>query len=238
MPPKSGIELLVETAPVLEAGLRAAARSTLGMTAWVLGVSVVAVQIARVGVESWVPGVLAGVISLAVGAVLLPMVAVKSAVGGALRHGARELRIGARIVALLFRRVLDVGMEETNEHGDRGNRAARLAETVPLREAEERLVAAAHSLLGEAARTGFLRRRILAAVVSFAERMSLSGLRDDASTHGGVDLMRVRDALESTIDAKIAETIDGTLLRFTMLVTSGFSVLVLVVAYVLRRTLG
>ena len=225
--------LLEVLGPMLRVALGAVLRTALGMTLLVACICTASVYVAYGDGTSWKRSLLAGAFGLLLGAVLTGILAVKRAVGTALLHGLARLQVARRILSVVFDKLLGVEAT-TGVHGERGGRVAHAAEQMPLKQAEQRLNAVVHGMMGELATAGFLRRRIIETLLGKVSTLTLREFRDEAHHHGGVDLDRVRAALEPRIDGAIADTIDGALTTFTVWSVLGFSLLSLLVAFLLR----
>lgn len=211
-------ELAELIAPLIRAAVGAFFRTAGGMLLLGLGAA---------GLSAWIAGggspvrTLFGVaVTLVIFAVLGGVLVVKRAVGKALLRGLRQFGVGRRVSELLFEQMLDVSAEET--HGERGVALARLAEQVPLAQAEERLSRAVQALT--ASRPGkkqrwlvqLIERRMIATV----ERYTLARFRDEACQSGGVDLVKVQQELRQWIDARLADTVQGKLQTLSLGVVS------------------
>lgn len=201
--------------PLVGRALRAFAGTALGMFALSSLACVGAYLLAAEG--SPLRGALSVLVSLVVFAVAGAVLAVKRAIGSALLEGFARLSLGAKTSRLLFERILDV--DPAGAHGERGAAVVRYAERVPLADAEARLVAATDWLLRtDAHATGFFRRRLRQAAVDRVAALTLARFRSDASAHGGVDMVAVRDEVTAQVDALVAKTISGALLKVTVAV--------------------
>lgn len=164
-------------------------------------------------------GALAAGVAVAVSAVLGFTLAWKRALGAGVLHLVRARRLGATLVTAVFERVL--GVSDQGEAGARGGRLAQAVERVPLNDAAKRLRLAVIHGVGAAPQgggvRGYLRRKIEARLLGYVERLTLSRFRNEAHQEGGIDLIKVRDEVARAADDLVAEQIEGTLLRLTLL---------------------
>jgi len=220
--------------PVIKRALSAFVQTTVGMVTLGLGALVAAWLL--VDPEPWWERPLGAALSLAVFAGLGVFLAMKRAIGTALVHALGELGLGRRLVGGLFRQIL--GVTEEGTHGDRGVAVARVAERVPLAQAEQRLRSAVERLLAAPSEGGglggWLRRKVEGALVDRVELLTLARFREASAAEGGVDLVRVRDELVQQADALAADQVRGALSRITVLVVLGAGVLVALVVQGLR----
>lgn len=199
--------------PLLKRALGAFLQTAFGMVCFALGVSTACYFIAANG--SRLHGLVAVVIALACFGIAGPLLALKRALGSALAEGVKKVALGSRIAHLLVARMLAVREEEA--HGERGIGLARVAETVPLQEAEIRLTKATTWLLGAEQSSGYFRKKLRGMAVEKVAFVTLARFRDEARTHGGVNLVKVEGELGSWVDAKVLATIEGVLLKVTVL---------------------
>lgn len=147
------------------------------------------------------------------------LLAGKRATARGLVVATEEIGLGAHLLGVLFERMLRV--DEDGEMGARGVAAAQRVENLPLREAEARLSAAVEQIATAPEEgggvTGGLRRRVRDVALERVAAITLTRFRDEAATAGGVDLVRVRDALAEQVDDFIAEGIEDAALRVTLL---------------------
>ncbi len=222
--------------PVVKRALGAFFKTTAGMVA--LGLVGLGVSWAIAWQGVWWKGLLAGVVSLALFAGLGVFLAMKRAVGSAVVRLLSEARLGNKIVGALFARVLKV--DEAEAMGERGIRAAREVERVPLAQAELQLRAAAAKLGVPDDATGltaWMRRQVEGALIERIEALTLARFRDMSVTEGGVDLIRVRDELAGKVDGLVRDQVEGALGRVTMLVVGGATLGSVAVAMLVRQHL-
>jgi hypothetical protein len=169
---------------------------------------------------SWVRGVLGALVGIVAGGIAGVMLAGKRAIFSALMEGLGRLGLGNRAVGLVFDGLLKVNEEEV--HGDRGVQPARLAERVPLADAENRLSMVVQRLCnasdeGRGIRA-WLRRKIQQRLLGLVEQVTLSRFREQGAQAGGVDLIKVRDELSALADRKVSELAQGAIGRTTRMV--------------------
>jgi hypothetical protein len=139
-------------------------------------------------------------------------------------HALGSLRLGRALVRLVFERML--GVAEADEFGERGGRIARGLERLPLAQAAELLNSAVRSLAGEAEQGGWLRRRIRARLVEMVRKYTLARFRQEGAKHGGIDLPKLKEELEQTVDDALVHKVRGALRLWTALVVIGLPVVV------------
>jgi hypothetical protein len=195
--------------PMLRSALGAFFRTAAGMLLLGLGAAGLSAWIA--GGASPVRGLFGVAVTLVIFAVLGGLLVVKRAVGKALIEGLRRFGVGRRVSELLFAQMLGVSAEAAQ--GERGVGLARVAEQLPLAEAEERLSRAVHTLT--APRPGkkqrWLARIVERRMIATVERYTLDRFRDEARTTGGVDLIKVQQELRQWIDARLSDLVQGKL---------------------------
>jgi hypothetical protein len=220
--------------PVLGAAVRALARSVLGS---------LAVGLALLGLATWLTwghGALGLALLLVPGVVALAamtgVLAVKNAVLRGVLAAVGQLGLGKRAVLLVFSKL---GVDEADAHGERAGAVARAAERVPLREAEQRLTGVVLGLLAErSGKTGvraWVARSLLATVLSRVQAFTLARFREDGAQHGGVDLVKVRDELGSSVDGLIATQVLSQLNRLNVVVVAGYAAFVALLALAVSR---
>ncbi|MFN7132575.1 MAG: hypothetical protein ACK4N5_10880, partial [Myxococcales bacterium] len=210
-------------------------RTTFGMLTLGLLLAGGAVWIAAQG--SAVSGVLAAVLAVALAGAAGVFLAIKRAIGRALLHGLRQLRLGERTLEVVFSQLL--GVEERLAMGARGGAIARTVENLPLAEAESRLKATLGALFEASAGKPGLRGRLLAAIqrslLEKVEELTLARFREQHQREGGVDLVRVRDELSGRIDALVEDKVQGALNRVTAMVVLGTGAAALLGALAIRQ---
>src|SRR4051812_38559186 len=158
--------------------LRVLTRTALGMLALAVVLSGVAFAIAFDGV--WWRGALAVLLALVNAGAIGGVLAVKRAILGGLLRGLQDQQLGRRAALLVF-----------SPEGPLG----RVAERIPLAEAERRLRSAVDSALGRSAQErGFraaIARSMHARLLQGIEQVTLKRFRAEASEHGGVEPAKV-----------------------------------------------
>jgi hypothetical protein len=204
--------------PMFRSALGAFFRTAAGMLLLGLGAAGLSAWIA--GGASPVRGLFGVAATLVIFAVLGGLLVVKRAVGKALIQGLRQFGVGRRVSELLFAQMLGVSAQEAQ--GERGVGIARVAEQLPLAEAEERLSRAVQTLT--APRPGkkqrWLARAIEWRMIAAVERVTLARFRDEARTSGGVDLLKVRQELSGWVDTRLADTVQAKLKTLSLGVVS------------------
>jgi hypothetical protein len=137
------------------------------------------------------------------------MVSIKRALTEALCDAVDDLDLGPKALALVFDRMLEVDHDDL--HGDRGVGGARVAENLPLQQAEERLRKAVEGLVKAPTEGGgvggFVRRKTVSSLVAKIETVTLDEFRAVDHEAGGVDLISVRDRLGEGLDAYLLRMI-------------------------------
>jgi hypothetical protein len=137
----------------------------------------------------------------------------------AMAHALGSLRLGRSLVRLVFERML--GVAEADELGERGGRIARSLERLPLAQAAQLLDSAVLSLAGEAEQAGWLRRKIRARLMEVVRKYTLARFRAEGAKHGGIDLLKLKEELEQTVDEALVQKVRGALRLWTALVIVG-----------------
>lgn len=174
--------------------------------------------------------VVGALLVLVLGAILGSMLSVKRAVLTAVREGAKAHRLGQRTVTGLFSRLLGV------KDGERSPGViGATAEKIPLGRAEQLVKDAAARLVSEGEKAGFFRARLHRMIVQRVESLTLSRFRAEENAGGGIDLLKVRDELSTTVEDKLLGILDGMMLKLTLLICLGFAVGALLIAQILMR---
>lgn len=177
----------------------------------------------------WLYGVVAAVVALVEAVTTGVVLGGKRAVAMALAYGLGRLRLGAALVRLVFDRML--GVADGQEAGERGGRIAQGLERLPLAQADERLAAAVRGLTGDAGQGGWLRRTIRARLLEAVRKYTLARFREEGPRHGGVDLLKVKEELERTVDDVLVDKVRGGLRLWTVLVIIGLPAVVAAQTY-------
>jgi hypothetical protein len=207
--------------PVIRIAVRSFFRTTFGLV--LLGVGVVAINwywAAQVGpIHSWL-ALAATLLLFAVGGCML---SVKRALAAALCSAVDKLDLGPKGLDLLFSQMLDV--DDQDEHGERGRDAVRVAENIPLDEAEDRLKGTVTNVLKAPAdgggASGFVRRKLLTTLVRKIELVTLAEFRSEDQSGSGVDLILVRDRLGQEIDDRLLGLLRAASKKTTLLFAVG-----------------
>ncbi len=222
-------------APALGHALKAFVKTTFGMV--VLSVLLAAASILIAADGSLLRGALAAVLALALGTGVGIVLSGKRAVGRASLHGLAALGVGARLVDLIFGRLLR--LDEFRPMGERGAAAAQAVERLPLAQAEAALAKVVRSLIAERPEGSGLRawlaRAIQQRLLLKIEELTLARFREQGTREGGVDLVLVRNELAPRIDSMLREQIEGGLTRLTVLAVLGVSLVSLGAAYGIRQ---
>jgi hypothetical protein len=172
----------------------------------------------------WAYGTIAATLALAECIATGVILGTKRAVVMTLAHGLGSLRLGRSLVRLVFERML--GIVQGTEFGTRGGRVAQGLERLPLAQADELLSGAVRSLIGDSAHAGWLRRRIHARLLESVRRYTLARFRQEGAKHGGIDLMKLKDELEQTVDDALVDKVRSGLWLWTALVILGLPLVV------------
>src|SRR4051812_35001275 len=176
--------------------LRVLIRTALGMLALAFVLSGVAFAIAFDGV--WWRGALAVVLALVNAGVIGGILAVKRAVLGGLMRGLQDQQLVHRAAFLVF-----------SPEGPLG----RVAERIPLAEAERRLRSAVESALGQMAQErGFraaIARSMQARLLLTIEQVTLKHFRAEASEHGGVEPAKLSQELGARANQLVFDHVRG-----------------------------
>lgn len=222
------LDLVSSTA--LKGALGALVRTVAGMVLWVVVCTAGSVWLAATG--STVRPVIALVLCLAAAVPVTAVLAVKNAVLRGLLAGVEKAALGSKAVRLVFSQL---GVRDEAA----GGAVVRLAERVPLRDAEAKLTSVIEGLLKSRAEQSGVRawvaRGLMSAVVTRVQSLTLARFRSDDLAHGGVDLVRVRDELAGAVDGLIAKQVKQQALRLTVLVAFAYAAVVLVMGYVVGR---
>lgn len=220
--------------PIIGAALKALLRTVFGMV--LLGVCVTGATVYFAAQGSWLRGAIAAGLSLAALAIVTGMLAVKNAIGRGLLLGLEKLSLGRRVLTMLFNRI---GVTDESAHADRAGSAGRLAEKLPLREAEEKLTNAVNGMLAEGAGKGGIRgwlmTKLLNATLTRVQAVTLTRFRSDANAASGVDLRVIRDELAGVIDAKLSGTVASKLNMLNLVIAGVYVLFSVTIALLLPR---
>jgi hypothetical protein len=151
----------------------------------------------------------------------------------AIVHALGVLRLGRSLVRLIFERMLRI--DEDGDIGQRGGRIARGIERLPLARAEELLTRAVQAVTGDTAQSGWLRRKVQGRLLNTVGKYTLARFREDAAEHGGIDLLKLKDELEQTVDDALMRRFRGGFRTVTVLVMLGLPLLVAIQTWVILR---
>ena len=179
----------------------------------------------------WVYGAIAAAIALIESVTAGVVLGAKRAVVMAVAHGLSTLRLGQSFVHLIFERMLGVAGGE--EFGERGGRIARRLERLPLAQAEALLSGAVRNITGDVEEGGWLRQRIQVRLLGAVRKYTLVRFREEGAKHGGVDLLKMREELEQTVDDELVRKVRGGLQIWTALVVVGLPFVVAVQTWVI-----
>lgn len=169
-------------------------------------------------------GVVAVVVALLEAVTVGVVLGAKRAVVAAVAHGLAALHLGRSLVGLVFDRMLGVTAEQGP--GEPGGRLARGLERLPLAQADDLLSGAIQGLLGEAGQGGWLRQAILARLLGAVRKYTLARFREEGATHGGINLLKVREELEHSVDDVLVQKVRGGMRLWTVIAVVGLPLLV------------
>jgi hypothetical protein len=179
----------------------------------------------------WVYGAIAAAVALIESVTIGIVLGAKRAVVMAVAHGLNTLRLGQSLVDLVFERMLGVGGGD--ELGERGGRIARGLERLPLAQAEALLSGAVRTVTGDMEEGGWLRRRIQARLLEAVRKYTLGRFREAGAKQDGIDLRKMKEELEQTVDDTLVRKVRGGLQLWTALVVVGLPLAVAVQTWVL-----
>jgi hypothetical protein len=173
--------------------------------------------------------------SLACGVV----VGIKRATVIAAAEGLRSARMGRFGVRLIFERILGTGGDPAT---DEKCRIAQGIEKIPLAQAEQRLTDAVSAILrvdsNAPNRPGWFRRVIQAQLLAGVKKFTLRRFRTENAQAGGVDLVKIGDELENTVDDVLANQLQSKARWLTVFVFGGLVLAVVAQALGLRLLAG
>jgi hypothetical protein len=79
---------------------------------------------------------------------------------------------------------------------------------------------------GRGAQGGWLRRTIQAKLLEAVRKYTLARFREEGAKHGGVDLLKMKEELERTVDDALVQRLCGGLRLWTVLVIVGLPLVV------------
>ncbi len=181
--------------------------------------------------HSWWYGALAVALAIVESVTVGVILGVKRAGLLAVAHGLGSLRLGASLVRLVFERIL--GVAEEGELGERGGHIARVAERLPLAQAEQRLAGAFQTVMGDTDQGSWLGRKVQGRLLQAVKKCTLARFREEDARHGGVDILKVKDELERSVDDALARKVRGGLRLATVLVIICLPLLVAVQTWIM-----
>jgi hypothetical protein len=182
--------------------------------------------------HEWWYGVGAAVLAIVEAETIGVLFGAKRAMVMTIARGLGILRLGAMIVGVVFERMLGIAAQE--EVGERGGRIVQNLERLPFAQAEALLSGAVRDLTGDAAQAGWLRRKIQAWLLELVRKYTLARFRAEGAKHGGIDLLKVKDELEQTVDDALVQKVRGGLRLWTLLIVIGLPVAVALQTWVLH----
>jgi hypothetical protein len=183
----------------------------------------------------WLYGVIAVAVVLIEAVTIGLVLGAKRAAVMTVAHGLGSLRLGRSFVRLVFERML--GVAEGEEFGERGGRITQGMERLPFAKAEELLSSAIRDLTGHAEQAGWLRRIIRARLLEAIRKYTLARFREEGAKHGGIDLLKVKEELEQSVDDALVKKVRSGLWLWTVLVIVGLPVVVALQTVLLRLVL-
>jgi hypothetical protein len=180
--------------------------------------------------------------SLAFGAALVESVAIGVVLGGkralamALAHALGALRLGRALVRLIVERMLTLG--EGGEVGERGGRMTRGIERFPLAKVEDLLSRAVRAVTGEIGQGGWARRKVQKRLLETVGKYTLARFRLEGNQQGGIDLVKLKDELEETIDDALRQKVRAGLRVPMVLAMIGLPLLVAVQTWLILHFAG
>lgn len=154
------------------------------------------------------------------------------AVLSATARGLETFHLGGSVIRLIFDRIN--GPAVTEGENPSGGRIAQGLERLPLARAEELLNGGVRSVLGDPAAGGGLRRMIHSRLVTLIGKYTLSRFRAADAEHGGIEVPKLRDELERTVDSALARKVRASRLVPTLLVAVGLPLVVAAQTWLIR----
>ncbi|HZU38688.1 MAG TPA: hypothetical protein VFA18_22365 [Gemmataceae bacterium] len=172
----------------------------------------------------WIYGVIAAVVTLVESVMTGIVLGIKRATVMVVAQGLGSLRLGQSFVHFCFGRMS--GVVEGMEHGERGERIARSLERLPLAQAERMLTGVVQDLTGTMQQGSWLRQKIQTRLLEAVRSCTLARFREEDAQHGGIDLLKVRDELERTVDDVLVQQVRRSLRYWLVLVIIGLPLVV------------
>jgi hypothetical protein len=205
---------------VFNSAMKAFFRTTFGMC--VLGLVTIALVYGYAAKTSPKHAMIAASITLLLFIVGGLVLAVKRALTAAVCDAVDKLDLGPKALKMIFERIFEVQASETQ--GDRGITSAKVAENLPLIQAEAKLKNAVESLLKAPDEGGgvggFMRRKTLVVALRKIELVTLDEFRTADQEADGVDLVMVEERLGEGIDALLLRLIQSTSRKTNTLLVS------------------
>lgn len=183
----------------------------------------------------WAYGAIAAAVALLESVTAGVVLGAKRAVVMAVAHGLSRLRLGQSLVDLVFERML--GVAEGEELGERGGRIAQGLERLPLAQAEALLSGAVRKVTGDAEQGGWMQRKIQTQLLGAVRKYTLVRFRAEGAKQGGIDLLKMKEELEQTVDDKLVRKVRGGLQLWTALVVIGLPFIVAVQTWLILMLL-
>jgi len=168
----------------------------------------------------WAYGVAVAVVALAEAVAAGVVLGVKRSAAAAVGYAFGTLRVGQSLVRMIFEKMLGVGAEPT------GPRIVHGLEAVPADQADTMLTGAVRTVAADE-QSGMVRRaaqgRLLEAVRTFVrQRIRVEG----SAAGGGVNMLKLKETLERTVDDELVKKIRGKVRLATALVAVALPLLV------------
>jgi hypothetical protein len=181
-------------------------------------IKVAVVELIALYLSYRVGGWLALFAAAALGAFASGFLALKHAVLRVAIHALGKMRLGDRVLSMVFAYdgFVALGLER-----------------IPLARAEEILTSAIGAAREKLGGDGFILRRVNARVLDMVATTTLSAFRADGAD--GVDLVLVRKALSEKLDNTLVGQLEGALTRITFAVLLANVAVDLTLAYVIAR---
>jgi hypothetical protein len=172
-------------------------------------------------IGAWSDPIVASILGLVAFTAMLISAAVlsfKRSITVACVHALRTTDIAPITINFIFQGLLP---DESQTHGDRGHLATKASERLPLRQCEDALKSRIQNLLSQPPEQTGLRawvmRLIQAALLKTLAKLTLAHLRREDSSHGGVDLQKVRQALIHEAQVTLPEKLGAKIRLATLL---------------------
>jgi hypothetical protein len=210
------------------AALKAYALAFLAMTA--AGVVLAVISFLVLDGDSRWAAVLAAGVAIVQGIVAGSILGARHASAAAAARALGELRLGSAAVRFIFERIL--GVHDEMAPGSRGERLVETGKKMPLAQAE-RLVSQKMDDLGKSSPArGWLARKMRSRLLGAVEGVTLNRCRETDAREDGIDLLRLKNELETTIDDRLIERFTSGLTLWTILAVVGLPVAVAAQTYV------